>query len=89
MRATYRVYRIMEMHGWQDVEADGPLEAVAKCFDSDATEYKLPELPPVVEGYELDGYGMGDTFYVYTKDGEPIKPQPTFVITDNTIRLNT
>lgn len=80
---TYRVYRIMEMHGYQDVEADSEIEAVAKLFHDDAPEYKIPNISPV-NGYDIDGYGMGDTFYVYTEDGKVITPQPTFTIKDLT-----
>ncbi len=82
--ATYRVYRIMEMHGYQDVEADSDIEAVAKIFNDDAEYYKIPKIPCVFNGYNIDGYGMGDTFYVHTEDGKEIKPQPTFTITDKT-----
>lgn len=80
----YRVYRIMEMHGFQDVEANSEIEAVAKCFHDDAPYYTVPPVSNVREGYQINGYGMGDTFYVHTEDGKVIKPQPTFKISDLT-----
>lgn len=65
--AMYRVYRIMEMHGWQDIEAANPEDAVDILSGDDDPE-----------NWTMDGYGSGNQFYVYSEDGKILRPQPTF-----------
>lgn len=64
---VYRVYRIMEMHGYQDVEAANA---------EDAVDILSGDEDP--ESWEMDGYGSGNSFYVSTEDGKRLSPQPTF-----------